>query len=214
MLLIQSQPVYTIACGYTNTSGLIHRQVADYTIRHMSNSQEQKKGNAGHGKPVKGVNVRDRHSMFLEYYNEGETAFNIKRSAIKAGFTENTADKQGKSILQTALKRAQERAVQTEDKGASTEAQRLLDNIGLTRADVYGEWRKIVEQDRDLGMKWKAMNPVLMADGVNFGETQSNVTVPVFQVSVSGDKSQRLNDSGPKIHDATPQKGTTEPYTN
>lgn len=166
----------------------------------LSNPGKQQGKTSAHGKPVKGINVNDRHKQFLEYYSEGETAYNIRRSAIKAGFAESTASDQGKRILETALKRAEERAM-TASREESEEATKLLDKIGLSREKLYGEWRKIVEQDRDLGMKWKAMNPVLMADGVNFGETQQNVTVPVFQVSVQGDESQKLSDSGPKIHD-------------
>lgn len=47
----------------------------------------------------------DKRIKFMEFYllPESETQGNIKQSAIKAGYAESTADKQGKRILENSI---------------------------------------------------------------------------------------------------------------
>ena len=126
------------------------------------------------GQPVTIPGVKDRHALFLEYYFEGDTAYNIRQSALKAGFSPNTAVKQGKRLLKTAL----------------TKQQNDLQALGDKDKTVL---------ERDLNAKLKALNPVLKEVGIHLqdeeGKTPNIIPIQVNVESKNPDNKPHIREA-------------------
>ena len=119
----------------------------------------------------------DRHTKFLTFYSEpGSTQWNIYRSACKAGFSKQTAAKQGRSILVTALRRELR---QQEAAGAPT----MAEKAGFSREEIIDELRKIIRQDKDYRTKLKAIERMVGEYGITVATTPTT-TQNVFQSPV------------------------------
>lgn len=127
-----------------------------------------------HGKPSS-LPVRDRHSEFLRQLPEYE--YNVYQTAIAAGFSEKTANKQGKRILAAALNR--------EAKITQSTPEKIREKVGLSREQVVEQYVKVVKQDRDLNSKLKAMKPLLAEEDIHLEpDNQVNVQIPTLNITM------------------------------
>lgn len=115
--------------------------------------------------------------------------YKVKPAAIEAGFTEMTADKQGKKLLHNAMKyEARELADRLENSKPapiSQAKQTMAELIGMTREDVMNNVKYLATQEKDLGVRHKVIAPLAKEYGITLqSEEKSNVTVPVLNVTV------------------------------
>jgi hypothetical protein len=143
------------------------------------------------------VPMRDRHARLLELLPKHK--YKVAPAAREAGFSAITADKQGKSLLLTALKK-QEIAMQQMQKESAdklrngdittVEATKQLketigSKIGMTRDEIRENIRWLATQERDLATRLKVMRAIARDEGIDLGEEESQkVTVPVLNVTV------------------------------
>ena len=68
---------------------------------------------------------------------------------------------------------------------------KILAMLNITEGDVYREYLKIVNQDKDLTNKLKALQPLLATQGIKWNEEQQN-TSPTLNLTV---KSNNIDNS-------------------
>lgn len=139
--------------------------------------------------------MKDRYDVFLELLPKND--FNVYKTAVEAGFAESTAEKQGKRIYQTALKKQAERLQQRKMELATnpdlnskqiTEGLKqitIAEKVGLSREEVMERIRFMATQERDLGVALKVIKALAKEYQVDLGEEESQKTiVPVLNVTV------------------------------
>lgn len=129
--------------------------------------------------------LKPKYRKFLQYYKESN---NILESAVRAGFKDNYARKQGKTILNRALKyQANEILLMTSDNQLSKqESKKLLrDIIGISEEDITDRLRYIAfEQNKDLNSALKVLKPVSKELGYNIEDTEETTTQPTLNVTI------------------------------
>lgn len=127
-----------------------------------------------------------RHKKFLREMPKHKNI--VSRAAIAAGYSPMYADKQGKRILNGALrKEAKELVATLENKPLSTkEAKKTMAEIvGLSREEVMNQLKYIALQAKDLHSALKVLGPLAKEQGVILQEEdKGNVTVPILNVTV------------------------------
>lgn len=129
-----------------------------------------------------------RVEKFLKYYGESN---NVRQSALKAGYKDSYASKQGYRIVERALKYQINRAlevIESKDKTTLEVKDALASLIGYNSEDIGEQFKKIVEQDRDYSSKLKALTPLLKEQGINIQDTEDTKTiVPIMNITVRND---------------------------
>lgn len=117
--------------------------------------------------------------------------YNVKKSAIEAGYAESTAIGHGKTVLRNALAKALalKRQEMLSPMNELTEPKKItsqvLDITGLSQEDIIKHYRFIVEQEKDLPSKLKALAPLLKELGINLIDTEANKTiVPILNIGI------------------------------
>jgi transposase len=62
----------------------------------------------------------------------------------------------------------------------------LLGIVGIERDDLLKEYTKILKQDKDLSTKLKSMLPLLKELGLTWEQEQTNVKVPILNITTRG----------------------------
>ena len=140
-------------------------------------------------------NKKDRHLHLLELLPKHD--WKIAPAAIEAGFSQSTAYKQAKSLLQTALKKQsqlhemQRLAMANNKETKASEIvevlkqQTLAEKIGMTSEMVKERLVYIATQERDLNAALKVLTPLSKDIGIDIGLEESQKTiVPVLNVTV------------------------------
>ena len=108
--------------------------------------------------------------------------------AIKAaGFTDYTAEKQQKRVLQSALK-YQAREILNPDKQIQGKSRQLMSEIvGMSGEQLFERLRYIATQEKDLASALKVIAPLVKEMGVDLKpeEGAERVTVPVLNIVVN-----------------------------
>jgi hypothetical protein len=128
-----------------------------------------------------------RHKKFLAEMPKNKNI--VSRAAIKAGYSPQYADKQGKKILHSALKKeAREIADSLENNKPMPikEGKKLMaELIGLSREEVMGTLKNIALQARDLNSALKVLGPISKEYGIILqSEDENKVNVPILNVVV------------------------------
>lgn len=152
-----------------------------------------------------------RQLLFLELLPKHN--WKIKSAAIEAGYTEKTADRQGKRILRTAL--ATSLKLQTKALEAKRDAKGkeevifptskelvidmkdpngVLSLIGYSSVDVISHYKFVVEQEKDMNAKLKALSPLLKLLGINLQDEPGNKTIiPQLFIGMEAPEKQEDN---------------------
>lgn len=127
-----------------------------------------------------------RYERFIDLLPKNK--FNVTKSAIEAGFSENTARTQQKRIMAKALGIQIERAqklTKAPDASLLTIKRSMAEIVGLTPENVFERLRFIANQEKDLASALKVLAPLVKEHGVILNaEEQTKITVPVLNVTV------------------------------
>ena len=119
-------------------------------------------------------------TKLLKDYRENN--FNAKKTLIQNGYSEKTAIKNAGRTLETA-NQAVKRALKLPDDTDIEQTSGVLDIVGFTREDVIKELIKVINQDRDLTNKLKAMKPLL--DSINYHlEDDKQLSQPSVNITI------------------------------
>ena len=131
--------------------------------------------------PIKAP-IRDRHAILLELLaNKPDTS--VRQAMLMAGFSQNSADKQAKRALTTALKRQTLLGIEGAEKYSN-----LYERVGIGREDVLKQYVHVIEQNRDYSSKLKAMAPLLKQEGIDLTPGAETQQAPIISiVSVRND---------------------------
>jgi hypothetical protein len=112
----------------------------------------------------------------------------VKRAAIAAGFTEQTADKSGKRLVKAAMKNEVKELAERLDNNGLTrkESKQLMrDILGLSREEVMGQLKNIALNGRDYASALKVLGPIAKEEGVILQEDENTkVTVPILNLTI------------------------------
>lgn len=141
-----------------------------------------------------------KYDKFLEELPRNN--YVIRTSAIKAGFSPKSADKQAKRIMNSALKH-QAKKVLEGDIVSSREGKRLMSElVGMSSDDVMKALKYIATQTRDLNSALKVLAPLAKEHNVILADEETNKTiVPTLNITVK----ETLNNpiDKPLIEDST-----------
>lgn len=130
--------------------------------------------------------MKPRHKKLLEELPKNN--YKVYPSAIKAGYSPITADKNPKQILRTALKAQANEALEMIEPNSPASSKELkatlADIIGMNREQVFERLRYIATQERDLSTALKVLAPLSKDLGVNISDEQANITIPVLNIGV------------------------------
>ena len=139
--------------------------------------------------------IKPKYKEFMNNYSQSG---NILQSAIKAGFPEQYARKEGKLILNRAIKyHTQELQVKAENNQITAEEAKNtpLEILGLTRNQVVNRLKSIAMQDKDYSSALKVLMPVSKSIGYDIStQEQQNITVPVLNIVVDKPKDDNIID--------------------
>jgi len=133
------------------------------------------------------VMLKPRQKAFLKALNKNNGV--VKRSAIEAGYSESYADKQGKMLLQSAVKeQAKEIVQQLEGKAIEPkEVKRFMfELVGFSREDILNNIKYLAEQEKDLSTRLKVLTPFAKELGVTFttDDDSQKSKAPVLNLTV------------------------------
>lgn len=134
---------------------------------------------------------------------------NAHDAVISAGFSESTARKQAKRVLQGALKQQAKEILRMDTPLASTSKQLMSDIVGLSRNDLMERLKIIATQDRDYNSALKVIAPLVREHGVVLNtEEDAKVQVPILNVTVS------KTENAPVAYEQAQDNGSTEPQND
>ena len=108
--------------------------------------------------------------------------FNAKKTLLDNGYSEQTANKQAKVIMERA-KRVVDTKLDLDTKDVKEASDDVLSLLGFNSDDVITELKKVIEQDRDFTNKLKAMKPLL--DALNYRlDDDNNQKAPSVNITV------------------------------
>jgi len=118
--------------------------------------------------------------------------YNASKALVQAGYKQTTATKKSKGIINEALKTAVQNDInEVVESSVMSPRNKILAMLNITEGDVYREYLKIVNQDKDLTNKLKALQPLLATQGIKWNEEQQN-TSPTLNLTV---KSNNIDNS-------------------
>lgn len=136
------------------------------------------------------INSQDRHLKFLSLLEKN--GYNVRKSAIEAGFSPITALKSGKKIYKTALKKQAERQLMMlrGDVGSMELKHEMKEGIakmiGMTNEEIMNIFKGILLQEKDYGTKLKALRPFLKEQGISIEDDEDKrVKVPNLNITLS-----------------------------
>ena len=128
-----------------------------------------------------------QYDIFISEYAQNGGV--IKTAAIKAGFSPMYADRQGKRILNTALRIQAKKILGKADKmevDALGGKKMMHDMLGLSSEQVFTTLKKISQQDKDYSSALKVLTPLSKELGVDISsQDQQNITVPILNIGIT-----------------------------
>src|SRR3990167_5549471 len=144
--------------------------------------------------------VRPRSAIFLKELPKNGNK--MLPSALKAGYSESYARRNGRNILRTAIKE-QARSIieQTENKNITTSDIKVLmsDIVGMTKEDMFARLRFIaLENNKDVATALKVIAPLVREHGVVLNNEEDKViNVPILNLSFGNKETN--NDNKPYL---------------
>ncbi len=143
-----------------------------------------------------------RYKRFIEALPKHN--YEIKASAIEAGFSESSANDKGKRILKAALKHQTKELVEQSkrpDLTTNETKQLMRDIVGIGQVELMKALRDIALNTRDYASALKVLGPLAKQDGVVLNvEEQNKITVPILNVTVK----DKTITTAQQSHDPTP----------
>jgi hypothetical protein len=108
----------------------------------------------------------------------------VYRAAVAAGYSEKTALKQGKRLLNHALK-VQAADIAEQPLLKKQEALSVLEKVGISPEQLRERIRMLAMQDGELGVALKVLTALAKHDNIDLTSEQKSATVvPVLNVTV------------------------------
>lgn len=107
-----------------------------------------------------------------------------KDAIVASGFSENTARKQAKRVLSSALRHTVNKLADPANHTALSTKQLMSDIVGLSGQEVMDRLKTIANQDKDLGSALKVLIPLAKEHGVAIDNAENSVQVPILNVIV------------------------------
>lgn len=99
--------------------------------------------------------------------------YNGYKTLIQNGYSESHAIKQARITLDRAKERIEQALELTGDKKEIIDkAANLYSVIGVTREDILREYRSILEQNINLAVKLRALEPLIRQEGIKWDEKE------------------------------------------
>lgn len=99
--------------------------------------------------------------------------YNGYKTLIENGYSESHSLKQAKITLDRARERIEQALELKGDKKEVIEqASNLYSVIGVTREDILKEYRSILEQNINLAVKLRALEPLIRQEGIKWDEKE------------------------------------------
>jgi hypothetical protein len=119
--------------------------------------------------------------ILKEYHDNN---YNASKALVQAGYKHTTATRKSKGIISEALKVAVQNDInEVVESSTMSPRNKILAMLNITEGDVYREYLKIVNQDKDLTNKLKALQPLLATQGIKWNEEQQNIS-PTLNLTV------------------------------
>ena len=125
----------------------------------------------------------DKARKVLKSYQDNN--YNASKALQSVGYTEQTADKASKIIINAAIKKVARDELKNIETSVNPMSS-LLGIVGIERDDLLKEYTKILKQDKDLSTKLKSMLPLLKELGLTWEQEQTNVKVPILNITTRG----------------------------
>ena len=120
--------------------------------------------------------------------------FNATKTLKDNGYKDSTANKEQYKTMARAQKVVKSMLPIGEDRDLKETSQDVLALIGYTREDVIKELLKVINQDKDLTNKLKAMSPLLKAINYNLDDSEQT-TAPTVNITVEKVNTPTIIDS-------------------
>lgn len=130
-----------------------------------------------------------------------------KDALIASGFSENTAKRQAKRVMSSALKHVAREILQDNDTRNVSSKRLMSEIVGLSGQDVMDRLKAIATQDKDLGSALKVLVPLAKEHGVSIDNTENHVTTPILNILV-----EKIGDETPVLESSVVDNGLTESY--
>lgn len=132
----------------------------------------------------------ERYKVFLERLPLNK--YNVTKSAIEAGFSQQTAEAQQKRIMQQALKYQLQRSGIEVVKNSKLEPvnvvevkKTMAELVGFSREELMSNLKNIATQEKDYSSRLKVVAPLAREYGVVLDtENNTDVTIPILNVTV------------------------------
>lgn len=107
--------------------------------------------------------------------------FNAYKTLLQNGYSESSALKQAKRTIEVAKQKI-DSALQLKDKDISETSEIVSDLysvVGLSREDVLKEYQSIIQQNINLAVKLRALEPLIRQEGIKWDEKEEQKTPQV-----------------------------------
>ena len=133
------------------------------------------------------IMLKPRHQKLLEELPKN--GYKVYPSAVKAGYSPNTANKNPNRLLKSALHAQAKEVMKMTANNIQVDTkelkQTLAELIGMSREDVFLRLKTISLQDKDLSSALKVLAPLAKDLGVNLNTDEApKVVVPVLNIGV------------------------------
>jgi len=133
------------------------------------------------------MTVLPRYKKFLQEMPKNRNI--VKTSAIKAGYSPQYADKQGKVILHNALKKEAREIADALERNLPMPIREgkktMAELVGLSSEDVMNSLKYIAQQQKDLSSALKVLAPLAKEHGVVLQEEENgSVKAPILNVTI------------------------------
>lgn len=128
----------------------------------------------------------DKAIKLMDDYKKNN--FNAYKTLIQNGYSESYAMKQAKYTLTAAKEKIQEALqIQGDTKEVATKASDLYSVVGLSREQILKEYQSIIQQNINLAVKLRALEPLIRQEGIKWDEKETqqapSVSIVVEQAS-------------------------------
>ena len=111
--------------------------------------------------------------------------YNKRKTLRQNNYSESMANKASNKPIDSAIKvlsKAKNDAIQA----SPSPSRSILDVVGYTADELIGHYRSIVEQQKDLSSKLKALQPLLAILGITWQQDKVDVKVPILNITTRG----------------------------
>ena len=125
--------------------------------------------------------LQKAQKVISEYRKAG---FNASKGLVNAGYAKDSATKQSKKIIESALKKVTDEEIKkTVYDSSLSPRSKILQMVGMSEGELINEYMYIVKQNKDLTNKLKAMLPLLKTQGIVWEDSNTTVN-PTLNLTV------------------------------